>query len=70
MNIKNIDFKNVELITTITNKCKEQCKNQNGFYDGIWIVMDINYREKEVVLSNGRVNIFKKFYEINEITTR
>ena len=62
------DFKNVTLVTTITDKCKKDKGNDNGFYDGEWMITEISYRYNEVELSNSKVCIGKfSFDEINPI---
>lgn len=54
------------LYTTIKEEVKNNLGNENGIYDGEWEVKEINYREKTVDLSNGRISILKNFDEIND----
>lgn len=63
-----MDIKNKVFYTTITEECKNNFGNKDGFYDGKWRITDLNYRKESVELSNGRVSILKKFNEINDIT--
>ncbi|MDF2879595.1 MAG: hypothetical protein K0R54_152 [Clostridiaceae bacterium] len=62
-----MDIKQIILYTTISEKCKEEYGNNDGIYDGEWVVTDLNYRYKKVELSNSRVSITRGFDEINQI---
>lgn len=66
-NLFNKDIKDKVLYTTITEKSKKECGNNDGFYDGQWRVTNIDYRERTAELSNGRISISKNFDQLNSI---
>ena len=61
------NYKQIELFTTITEKSKNECGNNDGLYDGVWKILVLDYRNQTVDITNGRILLNKKFDEINEI---
>lgn len=65
-----MDFKMVNLYTTITEICKKKLGNNGGFYDGEWRVIVLDHINKKVTLTNERVSIIRLFSEVNEIVLK